>query len=144
MTLCSLIYASRRVSAEPSDILESIHAAAERNNALLGLTGALVFDHRGFVQLLEGCRANVTEMFLRIAQDPRHEDFRLLGVRDTPKRLFPQWSMHHAAIRGSGPVSARAFMPHAEFEPSNLGTDGAMALFEEVAHLARVAENGTA
>ena len=140
MAICSLIYASRRIPAEPTDLVESILASAERNNPDLGLTGALVCAHRGFVQLLEGCPTNVTEMFLRISQDPRHEGFRLISVGETAKRRFSHWSMHHAAMRGSGPLLARSFMPYADFEPANLGAAGATALFDDVAQLSSISE----
>lgn len=143
MTICTLIYSSR-LSADPAGIVESILDAAQRNNPSLGLTGALVFDHRSFVQLLEGRRATVTDMFLRIAADPRHADLRIIRVDDTPKRRFPEWSMHHAAMRGKGLASVRAFMPDLEFEPADLTSEGAMALFDDLALRARVSEPGAA
>lgn len=139
MAICSLIYSSRRTAPDRAGLVEDILEAAQRNNALLGLTGALVFDHRHFVQLLEGSRATVTEMFLRIAQDPRHAEIQLIRVDETARRRFPVWFMHHAAMRGSGLVSARAYMPRSEFEPSELGAEGALALFDEVAEVSRAA-----
>jgi hypothetical protein len=52
--------------------------------------------------------------------------------------------MHHAAMRGNGPVSVRAFMPDADFEPADLTSAGAIALFDEVALLSRISEPGAA
>jgi hypothetical protein len=144
LAICSLIYSSRRTDPDPTGIVESILESAQRNNALLGLTGALVFDHRFFVQLLEGSRATVTDMFLRISQDPRHAEIRLMRVDETARRRFPVWYMHHAAMRGSGLISARAYMPQSDFEPSELSAEGAMALFDEVAEISRAAKANAA
>jgi hypothetical protein len=143
VTICSLIYSSR-LSTDPAGIVESILGAAQRNNPPLGLTGALVFDHRSFIQLLEGGRSTVTEMFLRISRDARHSDLRIIRVADAPKRQFPEWSMHHAAMRGTGPLSVRAFMPDVEFEPAQLSSESATALFTELAVQARTLQPGAA
>lgn len=143
MTICTLIYSSR-LSADPAGIVESILDAAQRNNPSLSLTGALVFDHRSFIQLLEGRRSTVTNMLLRIAADPRHTDLRIIHVDDVPKRRFPEWSMHHAAMRGKGLASVRAFMPDLEFEPADLTSEGAIALFDELSLMASVPVPGPA
>lgn len=144
MAICSLIYSSRRTEVESAGMVESILDAAQRNNTHLGLTGALVFDHRFFVQLLEGSRGTVTDMFLKISKDPRHADIRLISVEETSMRRFPLWVMHHAAMRGRGPLSARAFMPGFDLEPSELSAAGAVALFDEVARLSAAAKAGAA
>jgi hypothetical protein len=137
VAICSLIYSSKLDTPDPSGIVESILDAAQRNNPALGLTGALVFDERHFVQLLEGSRASVSEMFLRISQDARHGDVHLISVGEDAMRRFATWSMHHAAMRGKGPVSARAFIPHGTLEPAAFSVQSAFALFDEVARLGK-------
>ncbi len=95
--LFRLVYFSRnllrRSDASPTNPLLTILRAAERNNLALGLTGALLFDKDHFAQVLEGDRPNVTRLFVRICQDPRHDDLNIVDARPVSERRFPDWSM---------------------------------------------------
>jgi hypothetical protein len=132
MAISSLIYCSR-VSGAAANAVPDILSAARRNNARLGVTGALLFDSGAFLQLLEGGGDAVTEVFLRISTDPRHEEVRLLGFRDMPCRRCPDWSMQHVPIGRAAPGRILRFMPGHGFQPDTLGTEGAEALFDAVA-----------
>src|SRR3954469_21078532 len=93
--LFRLIYQSRNLLRRPtgsSQLLEIVRSA-ERNNLALTLTGALLFDKDHFVQVLEGERGAVTNLFIRIAQDSRHDDLCLMDARSVSGRHFPNWSM---------------------------------------------------
>jgi hypothetical protein len=95
--LCRLVYFSRNhikgtaaeVAAEANVILES----ARRNNALCGITGALIFNAGIFAQVLEGDRRDVELTFERIQRDTRHGDVQVLAFEEVPNRGFPSWSM---------------------------------------------------
>lgn len=96
-----LIYQSRNLLRRPngsSELLKIIRSA-ERNNLALALTGALLFDKDRFIQVLEGESAKVTDLFIRISQDPRHEDVSLIDARAAEERRFTNWSM--ALIEGA-------------------------------------------
>lgn len=91
--LWSLTYISRAlVDRHSVDILD-IARASMRNNAALGLTGALYFDDRQFYQVLEGERSTLREMFERIRRDTRHSDVVLLHEGEIARPQFPEWSM---------------------------------------------------
>ncbi len=91
--LWSLTYISRAmVDRHSVDILD-IARASMRNNAALGLTGALYFDDRQFYQVLEGERERLREMFERIRRDTRHSDVVLLHEGEITRPQFPEWSM---------------------------------------------------
>jgi hypothetical protein len=95
-----LIYQSRNLLRRPTGTSEllKIVRSAERNNLALVLTGALLFDKDRFCQVLEGDRAKVTELFIRISQDHRHSGLCLIDAKSVSARHFPNWSM--ALIEG--------------------------------------------
>lgn len=102
-----IVYASFASHAfsvrELFDLLEHARDA----NARRGLTGALFYQDRFFLQCLEGPTAEVTALLDRIALDPRHAGFTLLS--DQPlvaSRLFSSWAMgffHMEAIEALAP-----------------------------------------
>lgn len=92
-----LVYFSRNlIPGRPTDIaaeIESILQSSRRNNAPLGITGALIFNSGVFAQALEGSRQNLERLFERIQRDQRHADVNVLAFEETPERRFPSWSM---------------------------------------------------
>lgn len=70
-----------------------ILASCQRNNPLLGVTGALLFNGGCFGQVLEGPRAAVEATFERIQRDERHGDVTLLQFAAVEHRGFAAWSM---------------------------------------------------
>jgi hypothetical protein len=96
-TLYRLVYLSRnRISGGPAAIaaeVQSILAAAQRNNPRLSITGALIFNAGVFAQVLEGPCSNLEVTFEKIQQDPRHGDLEVLAYHQTKERAFDMWSM---------------------------------------------------
>ena len=93
-----LIYASRPFGYDDL-VLTGILAAARRNNARDGITGALICREDLFLQMLEGPRDVVTATFARILRDDRHTEIVNLWSGDIETRLFPGWSMRHDPAR---------------------------------------------
>ncbi len=87
-----LIYVSRALSPLPLD-LKDILASARKNNPGQELTGALCFLDGVYMQYLEGEEALIDSLYLRIRDDHRHSDVRLLDRRRIEERSFPSWSM---------------------------------------------------
>ena len=102
-SLYRLIYCSRNVT--PCDAsntsatevltaeLRAILDASRRRNQLDEVSGALLFTHSGFAQVLEGHREVIERTFERISADPRHSDVTVLSFTPTEKRSFPDWAM---------------------------------------------------
>ena len=67
-----LIYISTASDALTSADVDAIVDASIRNNAPRNITGVLIYNGLNFLQVLEGTRLNVEEVFNRIVQDPRH------------------------------------------------------------------------
>lgn len=90
--LVRLIYASRATGSMTTD-LQAIGAVAQRHNAAVGITGALVAAQDRYLQVLEGPRPAVDALYARIRRDPRHADCTLLTQAPADFRLWPAWSM---------------------------------------------------
>ena len=78
---------------EQSASLSGILAVSKRNNARVGVTGALLFNSGCFAQVLEGPRTAVEATFERIQRDHRHGDVSVLQCEPVTARGFPNWSM---------------------------------------------------
>ena len=95
--LYRLVYTSRNHLEDGEDeqnaSVAGILALSKRNNARVGVTGALLFNAGSFAQVLEGPRAAVEATFERIQRDPRHSDVSVLQCEPVTARGFPNWSM---------------------------------------------------
>ena len=81
--MLQLVYISSAVGrVDTADILRT----SRRNNAEVGVTGALMFNGGAFAQVLEGPRRGVESTFERIQRDQRHGDQGDAG--NDPERQF--------------------------------------------------------
>lgn len=104
-----VVYVSHAIErpAVPHDrLLEEILATARRNNARLGVTGALVYSARRFAQVLEGPPEAVEQIFETIQCDLRHDHVTVLEVADVTERAFGAWSMAFVEDAGAALVAA--------------------------------------
>ncbi|MEM8632154.1 MAG: BLUF domain-containing protein [Pseudomonadota bacterium] len=99
MALHKLIYISRPVVGSNAD-WDEILAASDRNNARLDITGMLLFDGEHYLQLLEGERRDVSDLFLTIAEDKRHTHVEIITSAPSEFRLFGGWSMQPFSASG--------------------------------------------
>ncbi|MFZ5691976.1 MAG: BLUF domain-containing protein [Pseudomonadota bacterium] len=91
--LVRCLYASRPVKPAPTDLLDRILEQSRRNNPPRGITGLLCYTSDVFVQVIEGGRDEVCELFTAIVRDERHTGLRLLSYEEIAERRFPGWSM---------------------------------------------------
>ena len=98
MRLMQLIYTSRPFGFDDAT-LNGILVTARHNNARVGVTGALICRSDIYLQLLEGPRIAVTQLFSKIARDDRHLEVALVSVRDAAERLFGAWAMRDDPAR---------------------------------------------
>src|ERR1041385_1200188 len=88
-----LLYVSNTAPEISLGELDNVLTSSRRNNALLGITGLLLFIDGGFLQVLEGEERAVRELYTHISSDPRHWNPKLMLDREVPARAFPNWSM---------------------------------------------------
>jgi hypothetical protein len=98
MSVYFLLYVSRSLLRLPgqSGEVDRIVAVARRENARLGVTGALVFSRAHFAQVLEGDRQAVETLMARIRRDSRHDSVTVVAEGPRDGRLFPHWSMAYS------------------------------------------------
>jgi hypothetical protein len=76
--------------------LKSILDAARKNNSEMEVCGMLCYDKLYFLQALEGEREVVNELYLDIAEDPRHDQVTIISYQEVDKPSFSQWQMGYA------------------------------------------------
>ena len=126
--LMRLIYASETAVALSPLAVQNIVETARAANRRRHITGALAFDSRSFLQVLEGEREAVSDLFCRIAKDPRHQRVQLLESLAVDERLFGHWAMGFAAADTPGRETFLRFSGDDTFSPLNLTAKGALGL----------------
>ncbi|GJM18738.1 MAG: BluF domain-containing protein [Phycisphaeraceae bacterium] len=100
MPTFELLYVSTRPRKTTDQIVvDDIVLPAMRVNRALDITGCLWFGPTRFLQILEGEKDVVEELYARIQQDTRHRDVRLVHSGPIAARSFQRWAMH--PIKGS-------------------------------------------
>lgn len=106
-TLRRVIYRSVARPGLDEATLNGIVVDSSRRNARLGVSGRLV--HRNGVQLaqvLEGAPATIETLLARIADDPRHGDFKIVRDESVGERAFDGWRMGLIEAVEDDPVRA--------------------------------------
>ena len=129
--LSQLVYFSERGDLGPGGIQHLVDQAREKN-ARCGVTGAILFDPRYFLQCLEGERQDVTSIFGRIMADERHDNVSLMSVRDIEHRDFPDWTMGLMTSTDSMMPIFRQFLTMDELTPQSLSCESAVALLKSL------------
>lgn len=91
--LVRLLYASRAAAPLTAEIVDSILEQSRWHNVPHGITGMLCFSDDLFIQVLEGSRKNVSELYNRIVGDARHGEIQLLIFEEISERRFADWTM---------------------------------------------------
>ena len=73
--------------------LEKILETAVAANAEKGISGCLIYHNECFVQILEGEKRDVLEIFEKIKLDDRHHSVNLLWENYVNERFFKKWNM---------------------------------------------------
>jgi hypothetical protein len=73
-------------------VSEILSKAIRRNNSLQ-ISGMLIYFHGKFMQLIEGDKEAVDELFNIIRLDPRHGDINILLQKQSDQRCMPTWLM---------------------------------------------------
>ena len=136
--LVRLMYASRAVPAVDQEELISILKKSKANNPKAGVTGVLCFSEGIFMQVLEGGRAAVNQLYNHIAADARHSDVVLLHYEEIAERRFAGWSMGQVTMARLNPALLLKYSECAKLDPYSVSGKVSMALFEELVATAAV------
>jgi len=88
-----LVYTSHATNPfGESELLGLLKECREFNRAN-GITGMLLYIQGKFIQVLEGQKEAVVQLFDRIALDPRHLRVAVIVEGESDERIFKNWSM---------------------------------------------------
>ena len=138
MMLVRLMYASRAVPSIDHDELHAILRQSKQHNPQHGITGLLCFSGGIFIQALEGGRSAVSQLYGRIAADPRHTDVVLLGYEEIGERRFAGWAMGQVNMARLNPALLLKYSATATLDPYTVSGKVSMALFDELVATASV------
>ena len=127
-----LVYTSRNHlvgdEAEMSIAVLEILRTSQRNNARVGITGALLFNKGAFAQVLEGPSRAVEDTFERIQRDERHGDVTVLQCGTTAERKFTNWSMAFVGCSSRGQQQWNELAERSGFDASRMDGDAVFAM----------------
>lgn len=141
--LVRLLYASRAAAPLNTSITNSILEQSRKNNQTQGITGILCFSETLFLQVLEGGRDEVCELFNKLVRDERHLNVRLLSYEEIAERLFGGWTMGQVNIGKVNPSLLLKYADKAELNPFACSGRASMALLEELIATASVVNRST-
>jgi hypothetical protein len=140
--LVRLMYASRATQAIQPEALSAILKKSMHNNPSAGITGLLCFSGEIFLQVLEGGRLPVSQLYNRIAQDSRHTDVLLLSFEEIEERSFSRWSMGQVNINRLNPALLLKYSENAVLDPYAVSGKASMSMLTELVATASVMSNG--
>lgn len=88
-----LIYVSSATVIMSEDKLLQLLEDAQKNNTEKNITGMLLYKGGNFMQILEGEKNTVLDLFDAIKQDIRHKDALTILTGEIAQRNFDNWSM---------------------------------------------------
>jgi hypothetical protein len=94
----SILYVSEsRIGfAHAKDRLSGIVEYSRWWNGSVGITGALVFTEKHFVQFIEGSDIEIDNLFLKISSDSRHTNIVVVETAKVTDRYFGQWDLAYS------------------------------------------------
>lgn len=136
--LVRLLYASRAAAPLTSTVVDSILAQSRAHNPGLGITGMLCYSQDLFLQVLEGGRDEVCELYNTIVRDDRHVNVRILCFEEIAERRFGSWTMGHVNVATVNPALLLKYAELPLLNPFNCSGQASMALLDELMATASV------
>ncbi|MEO1198240.1 MAG: BLUF domain-containing protein [Pseudomonadota bacterium] len=134
MRLQRLVYVSKvRI---PEDLFEyelsRIVETARTFNSVNSLTGLLLYSDRYFMQLLEGDRGILTDLFANIHADDRHVKCELLSVGAIHCRTFADWDMACLGLHDVPGRHLKRFCSDGHLNPFEMSPDAVIDLIYQL------------
>jgi len=130
--LVRCLYASRPIEPLTGAFLERILEQSRKNNPALGITGLLCVSKDLFIQVIEGGRDEVCDLFNAIVRDDRHQQVRLLIYEEIAERQFGNWTMAQVNISNLNPAMLLKYFKHAELDPFDCSGKATLALLSDL------------
>ena len=121
--------------AELRVVLDDIRKVTLQQNAVCGLTGALIASDGRFLQVLEGSRETVLQAYGAISTDSRHRDLGVIESRSAASRHFPDWSLCCGLFASDGEHLRGIPSMEDSFHPERLSPATALGLLRQARDL---------
>ena len=136
--LVRLLYASRSAGPVTQQIIDSILQESRSYNPPHGITGVLCHCGESYMQALEGGRAEVNALYMKIVRDDRHRDVTLLHYAEVPERHFSGWTMGHVNLAKVNPSLLLKYSAKPMPDPYVVSGRASIALLEELVANAQI------
>lgn len=130
--LVRLLYASRSRADTLARDIEAILETSRQRNPERGITGILCHSGGVYLQVLEGGRSAVNELYTEIVRDQRHVDVCLLHYEEITERRFAGWTMGKVNLSKVNPSTLLKYSERAVLDPYTVSGAVSMALLEEL------------
>jgi len=141
--LVRLLYASRATTPADHSVHDSILEQSRARNPKLGITGILCFSENLFIQVLEGGRDEVCDLYNSIVRDGRNQHVRILSFEEIRERRFGGWTMGQVNVAKVNPTLLLKYSERAELNPFSCSGQASMALLDELIATASVVSRGS-
>ena len=132
MILTRLIYASKVAPQTKGEDIQQIMDTAKKNNQSRGLSGALIYSNKYFLQVLEGGRTEVNKLYQKILQDERHIDPILIDYSAIDSRSYDQWSMRLFLETNINRAFNFKYSALDDFDPFHMNREAAIEFLKNV------------
>jgi len=136
--LIRLLYASRANDNNRAAMTDSIMQQSKLHNPDRGITGILCYGGDIFMQVLEGGRTEVNELYGHIVRDMRHRDVVILRYEEITERRFSGWTMGQVNLDKINPAILLKYSARPTLDPYSVSGDVSMALLEELISTASI------
>lgn len=136
--LVRCLYASRPAEPITQGLLDSILETSRKKNPEQGVTGLLCASENLFVQVLEGGRDEVSELYNAIVRDGRHRQVRILLYEEITERRFGNWTMGQVNIARLNQSLILKYFKRVELDPFSCSGAATMALLTELVDTASI------
>jgi Sensors of blue-light using FAD len=136
--LVRCLYASRAAAPLTDAAVDTILEQSRRNNPKQGITGMLCVAEDIFIQVLEGGRDAVCDLFNTIVRDPRNSQVRILLFEEIAERRFGNWTMGQVHIAKVNPSLLLKYSERSTLDPFACSGRAVMALLEELVATAAI------
>lgn len=122
-TIC---YLSKEAEALKDSELESLFKFIVVMNPTLNISGALLYNNNFFLQVLEGKKEIIKELFAKIRKDKRHKDILMILDQKIENRIFENYEANFSIMKTKKDIEKlHTYLSHYDFEnkyPKNIKT----------------------
>jgi Sensors of blue-light using FAD len=136
--LVRLLYASRANATSTAADMASILQQSRDKNPAEGITGILCHSGGVYMQVLEGGRSAVNNLYNLISKDSRHRDVAILHYEEVSERGFASWTMGQVDLAKVNPSLLLKYSERPSLDPYAVSGKVSMALLQELIATAHI------